>query len=86
MTSEQRILDKAKSILFKMNNAKITDEEWAKASIYSKQDLKRKCFIVVDVILDNCCGANTDWRNAYESEIYCDEYFWNDVKEAIKNY
>jgi hypothetical protein len=45
-----------------------------------------RCSIkAVDEILNNNCGANTDGQQAYEEEIYCDEYFWNDVKSELQN-
>ena len=39
--------------------------------------------IAVDEILNNNCGTNTDGQQAYEEEIYCDEYFWHDVKSFL---
>jgi hypothetical protein len=51
-----------------------------------KTDLaKELALITVDEILNNNCGANTDGQQAYEEEIYCDEYFWNDVKSELQN-
>lgn len=48
--------------------------------------LARQCAIIaVEEILNNNCGANTDGQQAYEDELYCDEYFWMDVLEQLKN-
>ena len=45
----------------------------------------RCALIAVDEILSNNCGTNTDGQQAYEEEIYCDEYFWHDVKEVLQS-
>ena len=43
-----------------------------------------RCAInAVDEILNNNCGTNTDGQQACKEEIYCDEYFWNDVKSEL---
>ena len=39
----------------------------------------------VDEILDNNCGSHTDESNATNNEIYCDEYFWQQVKTELEN-
>ena len=43
--------EKATEILEKINNSKISKEDWEKASDYAKSDLKRKALIVVDEII-----------------------------------
>jgi hypothetical protein len=49
-------------------------------------DLAKQCtLIAVDEILNNNCGSHTDEANATNSEIYCDEYFWNDVKSELQS-
>ena len=45
---------------------------------------KEYALILVDEILSNNCGTNTDGQQAYEEEIYCDEYFWHDVKSELQ--
>ncbi len=46
----------------------------------------KKCaLIAVEEILNNNCGSHTDEMNATNSEIYCDEYFWNDVKSELQS-
>lgn len=48
------------------------------------QQLAKQCAIIaVEEILKNNCGANTEGQQAYEEEIYCDEYFWYDVKAEL---
>ncbi len=46
---------------------------------------KQCALIAVDEILNNNCGSHTDEANATNSEIYCDEYFWNDVKSELQS-
>jgi hypothetical protein len=49
-------------------------------------DLAKQCALMaVDEILNNNCGSHTDEANATNSEIYCDEYFWNDVKSELQS-
>jgi hypothetical protein len=49
-------------------------------------DLAKQCaLIAVDEILNNNCGSHTGEANATNSEIYCDEYFWNDVKSELQS-
>ena len=47
---------------------------------------KQCALIAVDEILNNNCGSRTDEANATNSEIYCDEYFWNDVKSELQSF
>jgi hypothetical protein len=50
-------------------------------------DLAKQCaLIAVDEILNNNCGSHTDGSNATNSEIFCDEYFWNDVKSELQSF
>jgi hypothetical protein len=46
---------------------------------------KECALIAVEEILNNNCGSRTDEANATNSEIYCDEYFWNDVKSELQS-
>ncbi len=49
--------------------------------------LAKQCaLIAVEEILSNNCGTNTDGQQAYEEEIYCDEYFWHDVKSEFQSF
>jgi len=51
-----------------------------------KDNMAIQCaLIAVDEILNNNCGSHTDEMNATNSEIYCDEYFWNDVKSELQS-
>jgi hypothetical protein len=47
--------------------------------------VKQCALIAVEEILNNNCGSHTDEMNASNSEIYCDEYFWNDVKSELQS-
>jgi hypothetical protein len=47
---------------------------------------KQCALIAVDEILNNNCGSHTDEANATNSEIYCDECFWNDVKSELQSF
>jgi hypothetical protein len=47
---------------------------------------KQCAMMAVDEILNNNCGSHTDEANATNSEIYCDEYFWNDVKSELQSF
>jgi hypothetical protein len=48
---------------------------------------KESALIAVEEILNNNCGSHTDGLNAAtNSEIYCDEYFWNDVKSELQSF
>ena len=51
----------------------------------NKEFAKQSAIITVDEILNNNCGSHTDEMNATNSEIYCDEYFWNDVKSELQS-
>ena len=48
--------------------------------------VKQCALIAVDEILNNNCGSHTDEANATNSEIYCDEYFWGDVKSELQSF
>jgi hypothetical protein len=53
---------------------------------YLAFEISKQCaLIAVDEILNNNCGSHTDEANATNSEIYCDEYFWNDVKSELQS-
>jgi hypothetical protein len=47
-------------------------------------DLAKLCaLLAVDEVLNNNCGSYTDESNAMNEEIYCDEYYWHEVKQEI---
>jgi hypothetical protein len=46
---------------------------------------KKYSLMAVEEILNNNCGSHTDEANATNSEIYCDEYFWGDVKSELQS-
>ena len=55
-------------------------------SFVGNQVAKECAIIAVDEILNNNCGTNTDGQQAYKEEIYCDEYFWHDVKLEVERF
>jgi hypothetical protein len=72
--------EKAKELTnkyFKGSDLLYHDLSWIQA--------KECALIAVDEILNNNCGSHTDEANATNSEIYCDEYFWNDVKSELQS-
>jgi hypothetical protein len=48
--------------------------------------VKQCALMAVEEILNNNCGSRTDEANATNSEIYCDEYFWNNVKSELQSF
>jgi hypothetical protein len=51
-----------------------------------KDNIAIQCALMaVEEILNNNCGSHTDEANATNSEIYCDEYFWGDVKSELRS-
>jgi hypothetical protein len=46
---------------------------------------KESALIAVEEILNNNCGNYTE-ANATNSQIYCDEYFWNKVKWELQSF
>lgn len=66
---------------------KYFDPESSNILFYALEyDQAKQCaLIAVDEILNNNCGSHTEELNATNSDIYCDEYFWQEVKQAIEN-
>jgi hypothetical protein len=69
--------EKAKEMYDKMLNSDIIN--------MTKYCAKQCALIAVEEVLNNNCGSRTDEANANNSEIYCDEYFWNDVKSELQS-
>jgi hypothetical protein len=69
--------EKAEEMYDKMLNSDIMN--------MTKYCAKQCALMAVDEILNNNCGSRTDEANATNSEIYCDEYFWNDVKSELQS-
>ena len=56
------------------------------SSNYSAWEQAKKCaLIAVDEILNNNCGSHTGESNATNNEIYCDAYYWEQVKSKIES-
>jgi hypothetical protein len=70
--------EKAKEMYDKMLNSDIMN--------MTKYCAKQCALIAVDETLNNNCGSHTDEANATNSEIYCDEYFWNNVKSELQSF
>lgn len=73
--------EKAKELYCKYADALNIRDLQTTANPFAKQC----ALIAVEEILSNNCGANTDGQQAYEEEIYCDEYFWHDVKSELQS-
>ncbi len=51
-----------------------------------KDNIAIQCALMaVEEILSNNCGSHTDGSNATNDDIYCDEYFWNNVKSELQS-
>ena len=70
--------EKAKELFKKMYQVRSVS-----GSDISKYFAKQCAIIAVDEILNNNCGSHTDEASAINEEIYCDEYYWQEVKQEI---
>jgi hypothetical protein len=70
--------EKAVELLEKINNGKITKEQWDNCSEYARNDLKRKAIIVIDEVVsvvsefDNTDGyaqSRLDYYHQIKTEI-----------------
>jgi hypothetical protein len=59
----------------------INSADWV---YFHGNEAKQCALIAVDEILNNNCGSHTDESNAMNEEIYCDEYYWQEVKQEIE--
>lgn len=71
---------KAKEILEKINNGKISKALWNNCSDFAKKDLKRKALIVVDEIISE------NKLFPYNTIFYERINFWQDVKKVINSF
>lgn len=76
--------EKAKELIDKMNGREVLLEQWENASSYARNDLKRKCAIVVDVILSN--SRTSIPIVVFSEELVCDEEYWKEVGREINAY
>jgi hypothetical protein len=74
--AQQTAKEKAQELVFKY--IEFTDNP---ISLYNA---KHCALITIDEILNNNCGSYTDESNATNNEIYCDEYYWQEVKTEIE--
>lgn len=78
--------EKAKELLDKMNNEKISYSTWQKASDYAKNDLKRKVLIVIDEIQNVGIWIGKECAENEGFAIECTEEFWKDVRFELEHY
>jgi hypothetical protein len=73
--------EKARQILEKINNGKISKALWENCSDYAKKDLKRKALIVLDEIE----SALTEYgKDSLELQNMDSEFrYWDSVREAV---
>jgi hypothetical protein len=78
--------EKAKELVEKfMSYSYFSDGNNSMNRQYQQEDNAKQCaLIAVNEILKNNCGSYTDESNATNNEIYCDEYYWQEVKEEIE--
>lgn len=76
--------EKAIAILEKINNGKISKELLENCSDYTKKDLKRKVFIVIDEIESALIEYGND---SMELQNMDSEFrYWDSVREAVKSF
>ena len=77
MTPKEKAID----LLNKMNNKPISLQEWTSCSQYAREDLIRKCNIIVDEILK--------YQNIVLEQFPSDRYkpnYWQEVKQELENF
>jgi uncharacterized membrane-anchored protein YjiN (DUF445 family) len=86
-------LEKAKEILEKVNNGKISKALWENCSNYAKTDLKRKAFLIVDEVVSALTELGEELHNKQGSDSYnarCLNHdkkaYYKDVRESIGNF
>ena len=77
MTAKEKAIELTNKY-FKGSDLLYHDLSWIQA--------KECALIAVEEILNNNCGSHTDGSNATNSEIYCNEYFWNKVKWELQSF
>ena len=77
---------KAKELLDKMNNQVIKKNDWNKASDYAKKDLKRKCLIVIDEIMNVGCWVSKECAEKEGFGNETTEEFWIEVGLEIESF
>lgn len=72
---------KAREILEKINNGKISEALWKNCSEYAKKDLKRKANIVVDEIILELKTVEFNYDLDFSENLFP---YWKQVKKEIK--
>lgn len=86
-------IEKAKDILEKVNNGKISKALWDNCSDYAKKDLKRKAFLVIDEVISAFTELGEELYDKQGTDSYnarCLNHdkksFYKDVREEIGNF
>ena len=86
-------LEKAKDVLEKVNNGKISKTLWDNCSDYAKKDLKRKAFLIIDEVISALSDLGNELHEKQGSDSYnarCLNHdkkaFYKDVRESIGNF
>lgn len=76
--------EKAKEILEKINNGKISKALWKNCSDYDRKDLKRKALIVLDEVE----SALTEYgKESMELQNMDSEFrYWDSVRNAVESF
>ena len=76
------VVEKSWTLMCTMNSGLITQEEWDKSSAYAKQELKRKCLIVVKEVLGNLDSLSISHLGTFLNPKVD---FWQEVKRYLEN-
>ena len=77
--------EKAFELIVKMNNQKISIEQFKEASDYARYDLKRKVQIVVDEIINSSPSLPIQGSGGYFGEdIELSTNWWKKVKQELE--
>lgn len=79
-----KAVEKAREILEKINNGKISKALWDNCSDYARKDLKRKALIVIDEVK----SALTDYgKESMELQNMDSEFrYWDSVRKAVESF
>ncbi len=81
MTPKEKAID----LIIKMNNQKISIEQFKNASDYARYDLKRKVLIVVDEIIESKPSFPIEGEGGYFYEdIELSTEWWKKVRKEIE--
>ena len=75
-TPKEKVID----LLSQINNEEITPEIWDNASKGSKEDLKRKVYIIIDEVIENLEGLCISHLGTYLNPKIS---YWQEVKTEL---